>query len=58
MQAAAGAEDHEEVNLDSSLGSKGGIGFDKASPQIAGNIAPPSESKASNGDPETVSWSP
>lgn len=51
MQAAAGAEDHEEVNMDDALGSKTSGHIDrKANPQIAGNLAPPSESKGANGE--------
>ena len=54
MQAAAGAEDHEDVNIENALGSKGN-GFDKNSaPQIAGNLAPPSESRGANGEDSTV----
>lgn len=51
MQAAAGAEDHEEMNMDDALGGKTSGNFDrKANPQIAGNLAPPSESKGANGE--------
>lgn len=51
MQAAAGVEDHEEMNMDEALGSKTTGNFDrKANPQIAGNLAPPSESKGANGE--------
>jgi len=52
VQAAAGAHDHEEVNMET-LGKSSGL--DKnAQPQIAGNLAPPSESKAANGESDTV----
>lgn len=54
VQAAAGAEDHEDVNMDNALGGKSS-GFDRnSSPQIAGNLAPPSESKGANGETSTV----
>lgn len=52
VQAAAGAHDHEDVNMDT-YGKASGL--DKnAQPQIAGNLAPPSESKAANGGSDTV----
>jgi len=52
VQAAAGAHDHEDVNMET-LGKSSG--FDKnAQPQIAGNLVPPSESKAANGESDTV----
>ena len=56
MQAAAGAEDHEDVNVDDALGNKTGGSFDrKSNPQIAGNLAPPSGSKGANGEAGMVS---
>ena len=52
-QAAAGVADHEAVNMDT-LGTKSST-FDRSSgPQIAGNLAPPSENKPANGGPDTV----
>ncbi len=52
VQAAAGAHDHEDINMDN-YGKSSGL--DKnAQPQIAGNLAPPSESKAANGESDTV----
>ena len=56
MQAAAGAEDHEDVNVDDALGNKTSGNFERKSPsQIAGNLAPPSESKGANGESGMVS---
>ena len=52
MQAAAGAHDHEEVNMDT-LGKSSGVDKNVQS-QIAGNLSPPSESKAANGESDTV----
>lgn len=56
MQAAAGAEDHEHVNVDDALGNKSSGNSDrKSEPQIAGNLVPPSESKGANGEAGMVS---
>ena len=56
LQAAAGAEDHEDVNIDDALGSKTSGNFErKSGSQLAGSLAPPSESKGANGESGMVS---
>lgn len=52
VRAAAGAHDHEEVNMDT-LGKSSGVDKNVQS-QIAGNLSPPSESKAANGESDTA----